>query len=96
MFIKPLALICNCGHKASSFKILGASSNFEIIVSWTCENCGEEVAAKAKLEYIAQLCREAAGGEGQTPSNIEERMKYTSYDLRFLAKHKIRITEDQQ
>ena len=44
---------CRCGTSPLEHKVtIGVSSLADLIATWTCENCGEEVMARIPLEQI--------------------------------------------
>jgi hypothetical protein len=55
MKFHPLVFACTCGHAAEHIQSVGLTSEYELVIHWTCGNCGTTVYATKSL---VDCCRE--------------------------------------
>ena len=65
MKYRELSLVCTCGKAATGDMKIGLTSEYELVVHWTCADCGQTVYA---VKTLADCCRECPESEGE-PAN---------------------------
>ena len=93
MRFRPIPLVCECGHKPPSFKAVGITSEYELVVHWICPSCSKRVYAVKSLADCCRECPEASATE-QPVTTIRHDTEFRPEDKRFLRALGIRWPED--
>ena len=56
MRFRRLAISCECGQSAKSLKSVGFTSEFELVVHWTCRACGKSAYLVKSLADCCKAC----------------------------------------
>jgi hypothetical protein len=55
MKFRELQLACTCGQAPTGKLTLGLTSEYELVIHWDCEDCGQSIYA---VKSLADCCRE--------------------------------------
>jgi len=93
MRFRPIPLVCECGHKPPSFKNVGITSEYELVIHWVCPSCNKRVYA---VKSLADCCRDCQQIEDGTPAAtaVPRDKEFRLEDKHFLRALGIRWAED--
>ena len=72
MKFRPLELICECGFPAQGFHEVGFTSEYEMVIHWTCTACRREAYL---VKSLADCCK-------QCPDQEEAASRAVPFDAR--------------
>jgi len=56
MRFRRLELVCECGHAAKSFHSVGFTSEYDLVIHWTCIACGRHAYLVKSLADCCKQC----------------------------------------
>ena len=92
MRFRPIPLVCECGHRPPSFRTVGITSEYELVIHWICPSCSKRVYAVKSLADCCRDCQQIDEGAEQVPAL--QRDREFCDDRRFLSALGIRWPED--
>ena len=75
MRFRRLELVCECGHAAKGFHDVGFTSEYELVIHWTCTACRRQAYL---VKTLADCCKQCP--EQEDTSTVDPRAE----DARFL------------
>ncbi len=92
MKFQPLQLLCVCGQTPARIESVGLTSEYELVLHWTCEACHRTVYA---TKTLADCCRECPESEGSAGAAVARTTAAPDLDdATFLRALGIRLPED--
>jgi hypothetical protein len=91
MKFRPIELACTCGEVPREIQSIGLTSEYELVVHWTCANCKQIVYA---LKTLTDCCRECPDAEELEEAVVNGRRATEAEDARFLQNLGIRFPDD--
>jgi hypothetical protein len=59
MRFHQIALVCECGCAAENVRAVGFTSEYELVIHWTCADCGKLAYLVKSLADCCKQCPEA-------------------------------------
>jgi hypothetical protein len=94
MRFRPIPLVCECGHKPPSFKTVGITSEYELVIHWICPSCNKRVYAVKSLADCCRDCQQIEESAQPVATAPCDQKEFRLEDKRFLRALGIRWTED--
>jgi hypothetical protein len=94
MRFRPIPLVCECGHKPPSFKNVGITSEYELVIHWICPSCNKRVYAVKSLADCCRDCQQIEESAQPVATAPGDQKEFRLEDKRFLRALGIRWTED--
>lgn len=92
MKFRPLDLACVCGRAPAGLKAVGLTSEYELVVHWTCEACNQTVYS---IKSLTDCCREVPETEDFAElAAVNGRPASEAEDADFLHTLGVRFPED--
>ena len=92
MKFRPIELACACGEEPNQIQSVGLTSEYELVVNWTCARCKQTVYA---LKSLTDCCRECPdAGDLAEAALVNGTRAAHAEDARFLSRLGIRFPDE--